>query len=172
VRTARYQPPIEELGIMAEAMQRILDADGDCHAAATQTETGKWHPSSIFLDKDAGRTANRIGRAINKEVVQMFAAPIKGALKNFVEFGESGVACHQQTPPYQRTHHKARREKVQTRLADYRRSAHTDRLEFDPQNLPLLVMLKHTDHSRVFVARRAAWPERVSSGGAVNRDSQ
>ena len=28
----KYQPPIEELGIMAEAMQRFLDSDGDRHA--------------------------------------------------------------------------------------------------------------------------------------------
>jgi len=25
-------------------------------------------------------------------------------LSNFVEFGDSGVACHEQTPPHQRTH--------------------------------------------------------------------
>ena len=31
--------------------------------AATQTETGKWHPPSIFLEDDAARTANPIGRA-------------------------------------------------------------------------------------------------------------
>ena len=29
----------------------------------------------------------------------MFFAPIEGTLKNFVEFGDSGVACHEQTPP-------------------------------------------------------------------------
>jgi Plasmid pRiA4b ORF-3-like protein len=28
----KYQPPIEELGIMAEAMQRFLDSDGDRYA--------------------------------------------------------------------------------------------------------------------------------------------
>jgi hypothetical protein len=32
----------------------------------------------------------------------MFAAPIEGTLKNFVEFGDTDVACHEQTPPYQR----------------------------------------------------------------------
>jgi hypothetical protein len=41
---------------------------------------------------------------MDKEAVEMFAAPIEGTLKNFVEFGDSGVACREQTPPYQRTH--------------------------------------------------------------------
>jgi hypothetical protein len=41
---------------------------------------------------------------MDKEAVQMFVAPIEGTLKNFVEFGHSGVACHEQTPRYQRTH--------------------------------------------------------------------
>ncbi len=41
---------------------------------------------------------------MDKEAVEMFTAPIEGTLKNFVEFGDSGVACHEQTPPYQRTH--------------------------------------------------------------------
>jgi hypothetical protein len=72
--------------------------------AAMQTETGKWHPSSIFLEDDAAQISNPIGRAKDKEAVEMFAAPIEGTLKNFVEFGDAGVACHEQTPPYQRTH--------------------------------------------------------------------
>ena len=37
--------------------------------------------------------------AMDKAAVQMFAAPIEGTLKNFVEFGDTGVACHEQTPP-------------------------------------------------------------------------
>jgi hypothetical protein len=37
----------------------------------------------------------------------MFFAPIEGTLKNFVEFGDSGVARHEQTPPRAA---KARRE--------------------------------------------------------------
>jgi hypothetical protein len=41
---------------------------------------------------------------MDKEAVEMFAAPIEGTLKNFVEFGDSGVACHEQASPYQRTH--------------------------------------------------------------------
>ena len=41
---------------------------------------------------------------MDKEAVQMFATPIEGALKNFVEFGDTDVAWHEQTPPYQRAH--------------------------------------------------------------------
>ena len=69
-----------------------------------QTETGKWHPSGIFPKDDAAQTPNPIGRAMNKQAVQMFAAPVEGTLKNFMEFGDSGVARHEQTPPHQRTH--------------------------------------------------------------------
>jgi hypothetical protein len=36
---------------------------------------------------------------MDKAVVQTFAAPIERTLKNFVEFGDTGVACHEQTPP-------------------------------------------------------------------------
>ena len=34
----------------------------------------------------------------------MFAAPIEGSLKNLMEFGETGFAGHEQSPPHQRTH--------------------------------------------------------------------
>jgi hypothetical protein len=69
-----------------------------------QTKAGKRHASSIFFKDDAAQTANPIGRAMDKKAVEMFAAPIEGTLKNFVEFGDSGVACHEQASPYQRTH--------------------------------------------------------------------
>ena len=104
---------------------------------------------------------------MNKEMVQMFAAPIKGALKNFVEFGESGVACHQQTLPYQRTPQSMMREGSDHARQISRRSATRIASNLTPRNLPLSVLLKHTDHSRVFVARRAACPGRVSSGGGL-----
>jgi hypothetical protein len=45
-----------------------------------------------------------IGRAMNKEAVQMFATPAECILKNFVEFGDTGCADHEQSPPHQRTH--------------------------------------------------------------------
>jgi hypothetical protein len=47
---------------------------------------------------------NPIGRAMNKEAVQMLGAPIEGTLKDVMEFGETGSADHEQSPPHQRTH--------------------------------------------------------------------
>jgi hypothetical protein len=47
-----------------------------------QTKTEKWHGSSIFLEDDAAQTSNPIGRAMDKEAVEMFATPIEGTLKN------------------------------------------------------------------------------------------
>ena len=69
-----------------------------------QTKTAKRHASSIFFKDDAAQTANPIDRAMDKKAVEMFAAPIEGTLKNFVEFGHSSVAGHEQTPPHQWTH--------------------------------------------------------------------
>jgi hypothetical protein len=46
---------------------------------------------------------NPIGRAMDKEAMQMFAAPIEGPLKDFMEFAEKGFADHEQAPPH-RTH--------------------------------------------------------------------
>ena len=34
----------------------------------------------------------------------MFAAPAEGTLKDFMEFGDTGCADHEQSPPHQRTH--------------------------------------------------------------------
>jgi len=36
--------------------------------------------------------------------VQVFAAPIEGSPKDFMEFGETGFADHEQASPHQRTH--------------------------------------------------------------------
>jgi hypothetical protein len=36
---------------------------------------------------------------MDKAAVQMFTAPIERTLKKFVEFGDTGVACHEQTRP-------------------------------------------------------------------------
>jgi hypothetical protein len=41
---------------------------------------------------------------MNKEAVQMFATPAEGILKDFVEFGDTGRAYHEKSPPHQRTH--------------------------------------------------------------------
>jgi hypothetical protein len=90
---ANVQPPIgREVVFIAEAL------------AAMQTKTAKRHASSIFFKDDAAQTANPIGRAMDKKAVEMFAAPIEGTPKNFVEFGDSSVAGHEQTPPHQWTH--------------------------------------------------------------------
>jgi hypothetical protein len=49
----------------------------------TSRETGYlWRCDDLFL-------------AIDKAAVEIFAAPIEGTLKNFVEFGDTGVACHE-----------------------------------------------------------------------------
>ena len=68
-----------------------------------QTETGKRHLSGIFPEDDAAQMRNPIGGAMNKEAMQMFAAPIEGSLNDLVEFGETSFAGHEQTPPHQRT---------------------------------------------------------------------
>ena len=36
--------------------------------------------------------------------MQMFAAPIEGILKDFMEFAETGFVDHEQAPPHQQTH--------------------------------------------------------------------
>ena len=55
-------------------------------------------------NRAAAKTRNPIGRAMNKEAVQMFATPAGCILKDFVEFGDTGCADHEQSPPHQRTH--------------------------------------------------------------------
>ena len=41
---------------------------------------------------------------MNKEAMQMFTTPAECILKDFVEFGDTGCADHEQSPPHQRTH--------------------------------------------------------------------
>jgi hypothetical protein len=60
-----------------------------------QTETGKRYPSGIFPEDNATKTRNPVGRAMNKEAMQMFAAPIEGSLKDAMEFGETGLAGYE-----------------------------------------------------------------------------
>jgi hypothetical protein len=36
--------------------------------------------------------------------MQVFWAPIEGTLKDFMEFGETGFADYEHSPPHQRTH--------------------------------------------------------------------
>jgi hypothetical protein len=68
-----------------------------------QTETRKRHPSGIFPEDDAAQMRNPIGRAMDKEAVQMFATPAECILKDFVEFGDTGCADHEKSPPHQWT---------------------------------------------------------------------
>jgi len=69
-----------------------------------QMKTRKRHPSGIFPEDNAAKIRNPIGCAMNKEAVQMFATPAERILKDFVEFGDTGCADHEQSPPHQRTH--------------------------------------------------------------------
>ena len=51
--------------------------------------------------------------------MQMFAAPIEGILKDFMEFGETGFADHEQSPPpHQRTHAAEHYAKLIDRIRD------------------------------------------------------
>jgi hypothetical protein len=72
--------------------------------AAMQTETGKRHPSGIFPEDNAAKTRNPIGRFMDKEAMHMFTVPIEGNLKDTMEFGQTDLAGHKQSPPHQRTH--------------------------------------------------------------------
>ena len=96
--------------------------------AAMQTETRKRHPSGIFREDNAAKTRNPIGRAMNKEAVQMFATPAEGILKDFVEFGDTGCADHEQSPPYQRIDAAEHYAKLIDRNGRYRRFRHANSL--------------------------------------------
>src|SRR5260370_37077274 len=114
--------------------------------AAMQTETRKRHPSGIFPEDNAAKTRNPIGRSMNQEAVQMFATPAECILKDFVEFGDTGCADHQQSPPHQRTHAAEHYAKLINRNGRYRRFRHANSLSkrkptvlnlMTPRNLPL-----------------------------------
>ena len=65
---------------------------------------------------------------MNKEAVQMFATPAEGILKDFVEFGDTGCADHEQSPPHQRTHAAEHYAKLINRNGRYRRFRHANSL--------------------------------------------
>jgi hypothetical protein len=76
-------------GLFRDITQSIVCVIGSVTLCGTFTsrETGYlWRCDDLFL-------------AMDKPAVEMFAAPIEATLKNFVEFGDTGVACHEQTPP-------------------------------------------------------------------------
>src|SRR5271157_4348268 len=85
------------------------------------------------------------GRAMNKEAVQMFATPAERILKDFVEFGDTGFAGHEQSPPYQRTHAAEYYAKLIDCKGRYRSFRHANSLpnptgavlNLTPGNLPL-----------------------------------
>jgi hypothetical protein len=86
---------------------------------------------------------------MNKEAVQMFATPAECILKDFVEFGDTGCADHEQPPPHQRTHAAEHYAKLINRNGRYRRFRHANSLSkrkrtvlnlMAPRNLPLSQM--------------------------------
>src|SRR5580700_10055503 len=78
----------------------------------------------------------------------MFAAPAEGTLKDFMEFGDTGFADHEQAPPHQRTHATEHYAKLINRNRRYGRFRHASSLpkptrtpsNLTPRNLPLSVI--------------------------------
>jgi hypothetical protein len=76
----------------------------------------------------------------------MFATPAECILKDLVEFGDTGCADHEQSPPHQRTHAAEHYAKLINRNGRYRRFRHANSLSkrkptvlnlMTPRNLPL-----------------------------------
>ena len=76
----------------------------------------------------------------------MLATPAECILKDFVEFGDTGCADHEQSPPHQRTHAAEHYAKLIDRNGRYRRFRHANSLSkrkptvlnlMTPRNLPL-----------------------------------
>src|SRR5689334_17319250 len=82
---------------------------------------------------------------MNKEAMQMFAAPIEGSLKDAMEVGETRLAGYEQSPPHQRTHAAEHHAKLIDCRGRYRRFRHANSLpnptravlNMTPRNLPL-----------------------------------
>ena len=83
---------------------------------------------------------------MNKEAMQMFTTPAERILKDFVEFGDTGCADHEQSPPYQRTDAAEYYAKLINRNGRNRRFRHANSLSkrkptvlnlMPPENLPL-----------------------------------
>jgi hypothetical protein len=58
----------------------------------------------------------------------MFTTPAEGILKDFVEFGDTGCADQEQSPPYQRTHAAEHYAKLINPNGRYRRFRHANNL--------------------------------------------
>ena len=76
----------------------------------------------------------------------MFTTPAERILKDFVEFGDTGCADHEQSPLYQRTDAAEHYAKLINRNGRYRRFRHANSLSkrkptvwnlITPRNLPL-----------------------------------
>jgi len=65
---------------------------------------------------------------MDEKAVQVFAAPSEGSLKDFMKFGETGFADHEQTPPNQRTHSAEHYAKLIHRKGRYGRFRHVGSL--------------------------------------------
>ena len=85
----------------------------------------------------------------------MFAAPIEGTLKDLMEFGQTGVAGHEQSPPHQRAHAAEHDAKLINRRGRYQRFRHAGSLpkrtravlNLPPQNLPLSIIVPEIDRA-------------------------
>jgi hypothetical protein len=113
---------------------------------------------------------------MNKEAVQMFATPAECILKDFVEFGDTGCADHEQSPPHQRTHAAEHYAKLIDRNGRYRRFRHANSLSkrkptvlnlMTPRNLPLsyielgqtYAQMGKTADARRLIAKGLAMPD-------------
>ena len=75
----------------------------------------------------------------------MFAAPIEGILKDFMEFAETGFVNHEQAPPHQQTHSAELYAKLIDREGRYRKVQTCEQFtqntrtasNLTPENLPL-----------------------------------
>ena len=91
---------------------------------------------------------------MDKEAVQMFAAPIEATLKNLMELGDAGVTGDEQSPPHQRTHAAEKDTKLVDRNGrkgqpcGHFAQAYRYSLEPDPRNLPLSINRKYGNSLR------------------------
>src|SRR5271165_7441118 len=78
----------------------------------------------------------------------MFAAPAEGTLKDFMEFGDTGCADHEQSPPHQRTHAGEHYAKLIDRNGRYGRFTHANSLSKRQPNAPFPVAARPLGISR------------------------
>jgi hypothetical protein len=84
----------------------------------------------------------------------MFAAPSEGTLKDLMEFGQTGVVGHEQSPPHQRAHATEHDAQLVGRKGRYGRFSHASTLpkitgfasNLTPRNLLLSVSTATVGH--------------------------